>query len=91
MVDCISLKECCDYRVDFKVISDPSLDTQSGHFLSKEGGSPSTDHVCIRGTTVHFRRVRRSDAGTYTVSTFNAVGKGHASFQLRVKCEPMSF
>ena len=88
LVDCVSVKEHSDHRLDFKVTSDPSLDTQSGHFLSKQGGSPHEAHVSIRGTTVYFRRVRRSDAGTYTVSTFNAIGKGQASFRLIIQCKP---
>ncbi len=86
LVDCISLKEHGDYKENFTVTSDPSL--QSGYFLSKEGGSPCEAHVFIRGTTVYFRRVGRSDAGTYTVSTYNAMGKGYASFQLKITCEP---
>ncbi len=83
----VSLSEGSDHRVDFTITSDPSLDTQSGHTLSKQGGSLDRDHVYIRGKTVCFSMVRRSDAGVYTVSTYNAVGKGQASFQLNIKCK----
>ncbi len=90
LADCggaISLKEGCDHSMDFLVVSDPSLDTQSGHFLSKEGGFPYEDHVYLRGKVVYFKSVRRSDAGKYTVSSLNAAGEGKASFKLKIKCE----
>ncbi len=83
----ITLQELSDHRMEFVVTSDPSLDTQSGHLLSRQGGSPCENRVYIQGTTVHLKKVRRSDAGMYTVSSFNAVGKGQASFQLKIKCE----
>ena len=70
------------------VSSDPSLDTQSGYFLSKQGGLPCENRIFVRGKEVCFKRVRRSDAGTYTVTTFNVVGKGQASFQLKIKSKP---
>ena len=82
----VSLDEGSDYTMEFTVNSDPSLDTQSGHVLSMLGGSPSENHVYMQGDTIHFRKVRKIDAGTYTVSHSNAAGKGHGSFELKVKC-----
>ena len=32
--------------------------------------------------------LQESDTGTYTITTFNAAGKGQATFQLKIKCMP---
>ena len=85
--DMVSLKEGNNMAVDFVVVSDPALDTQSGHLLSKEGGGLCEDHVFLQGKKIHLRNVQRSDAGIYFVSSFNAAGEGKASFKLRVKSE----
>ena len=83
----VSLKEGSDHKVDFVVTSDPSLETQRGHLLCREGESHSESNVYLKGNTVFFRKVRRRDAGTYTVSSNNAAGKGTVSFKLNIKCE----
>ncbi len=83
----ICLKEGGDHRMDFMVTSDPLLETQSGHFLSKQGGSTCSGRVYIRGKTVYLKKVRKGDSGTYTVSTFNAAGEGQYLFKLRIKCK----
>lgn len=81
----ICLKEGSDHKMEFTVISDPSLHTSSRLFFSKYGGSCRKTHVYIEGKEVYFKRVGKGDAGKYTLSTYNVVGKGQASFQLDVK------
>ena len=90
LVECnhaVRLLEGSDLKVDFVVTSDPALDSGSRNVLSKQGGTPDEAHVYIQGSAVHLKAVRRSDAGTYTVSSCNAAGRGQASFQVKIKCK----
>lgn len=80
----ILLKEGNDHEMDFVLKSDPTLEMQHGSFISKDNGSVCTSRVYLKGSIVIFKRVKRSDAGTYTVSSVNAAGQGRASFQLKV-------
>ena len=80
----ISVKDGTDCGVQFAIISDPSLETGCVPHLSMDNGPISYGRVHIEGGMVLFKRVRSSDAGRYTISSFNAAGQGKASFQLRV-------
>ncbi len=76
------MKEGCDHVLEF------TKEQSFSHSLSREGRGPLLqDHIYIRGTSVCFRRVKRGDAGRYTIRSSNAYGEGQASFHLRVKCE----
>ncbi len=81
----VCVKEGSDHVLVF------SKEHSSSHSLSREGWDPLLeDHICIRGKSVCFRRVKRRDAGRYTITSSNAYGEGQASFHLRVKCESPS-
>ncbi len=78
----VCVKEGCDHVLEF------TKEHYSSHSLSREGRGPLLgDRTCIRGKAVCFRRVKRRDAGKYTIKSSNAYGEGQASFHLRVKCE----
>ncbi len=78
----VCVKEGCDHVLGF------TKELSSSHSLSREG--LLGDHICIREKSVSFKRVKRRDAGRYTITSANAYGKGQASFHLRVKCESPS-
>ncbi len=81
----VCVKEGCDHVLEF------TEEYSSSRSLSREGkGSLLGDHICIREKSVCFRRVKRGDAGRYTIKSSNAYGEGQASFLLRVKCESLS-
>ena len=85
------LKKGCNYQLDFDVRSDPSLETQQQHSLCREGKSHCESRIYLKGNAVVFKKAQRSDAGQYTVTAFNASGKGSVSFKIKcksaVKCE----
>ncbi len=76
----VYVKEGCDHVLEF------TKEQSSSHSLSKE----VKDHIFIRGKSVCFRRVKRGDAGRYTIKSSNAYCEDQASFHLRVKCESPS-
>ena len=81
----VCVKEGSDHVLEF------TKEQSSSHSLSREGWGPLLgDHICIRGKAVCFRRVKRRDAGRYTIKSSNAYEEGQASFHLRVKCESPS-
>ena len=83
----VRVKEGFDQDVQWMVSCEPPLD-HSQHSLSRENGQPfRQDNVFIQGSNICFRKVKRKDAGKYVISSSNAIGKGHASFNLQVQCE----
>ena len=82
----ISIKEGASHQLLFVVTSDPALEAHAKHVLSKEGGSPRENKVYIEGSIVCFKNIRAIDAGKYFISSFNCVGLGQYSFNLKIKC-----
>ena len=81
----VRVKEGCDQDVQWMVSCEPPL---RQHSLSREDGqSLRQDNIFIQGNNICFRKVKRRDAGKYVISSSNAIGKGHASFNLQVQCE----
>lgn len=84
------LKEGSDYKMQFSVTSDPPMPHYQ-HVLSKEESSlhDHANHVCLdlQSNIICFKNVQGSDSGRYTISSSNVVGKGQASFLLKVKSE----
>ncbi len=74
------MKEGCDHDLEF------TKEHSSSHSLSRE----VKDCICIKGKSVSFKRVKRRDAGRYTIKSSNAYGEAQGSFHLRVKCESPS-
>ena len=85
--DVLSLREGSNHQMSFTVTCNPPLDATEQHHLYKEKDSVSTGRVYVEAGAVHFRRVRRSDAGKYFISSTNAAGYGQSSFSLCIKCE----
>ena len=84
----VRVKEGCDQNVQWMVSCEPPLRDNSQHSLSREGSQPfRQDNVFIQGSDICFRKVKRRDAGKYVISSSNAIGKGHVSFNLQVQCE----
>ena len=86
----LSLKENVDYRMNFVVTSDPSLDTLSRHHLSRQGKPHNENHVFLESNLVIFKKIKKSDAGIYIISSTNVAGQGKVAFLLKVKCENMT-
>ena len=84
----VRVKEGCDKEIQWMVSCEPPLRDNSQHSLSREGGqSFRQDNIFIQGSDICFRKVKRRDAGKYVISSSNAIGKGHVSFNLQVQCE----
>ena len=59
------VKEDCDHVLEF---------TKEQSFMSREGRGPLLeDHIYIRETSVCYRRVKRGDAGRYTIRSSKRV------------------
>ena len=81
----VKVKEGCDQDVQWMVSCEPPLRDYS---LFREDGQPChRGNIFIQGSNICFRKVKRKDAGKYVISSSNAIGKGHASFNLQVQCE----
>ena len=84
----VRVKEGFDQDVQWMVSCEPPLRDHSQHSLFREDGQPfRQDNIFIQGNDICFRKVKRRDAGKYVISSSNAIGKGHASFNLQVQCE----
>ena len=79
----VTLKRGSDHRMVLKVTSDP--ETDGNPLLSRRGELHREKKVFVDGGAVVFKKVKRSDAGVYTLSSSNAAGEGEISFLL--KCE----
>ena len=88
----VHLKEDASHQIPFKVCvaCEPPLAMTDGHVVSKETGTFRPQCVYVRGNTLYFHRVKRSDAGTYFIRSSNALLEGIALFKLRVKCKIIS-
>ena len=84
----VRVKEGCDQDVQWMASCEPPLGDHSQHSLSREDYQPfRQDNIFIHGSNICFRKVKRRDAGKYVISSSNAIGKGHTSFNLQVQCE----
>ena len=87
------MKEGSDGKVDFEVSCDPPLIKKCEHSISKVEGCVRPDSIRVCGNTIYFKKVKREDAGKYTISCSNVVGEGTRSICLNVKgkdvCKPL--
>ena len=55
--------------------------TKDGEILSND------DNIVITSTSITITNLKRSDNGTYTITSDNGIGEGSGSFDLIVYCE----
>ena len=83
----LCLNEGNSHKMSFSVYCHPPLEASDEHSVFKDDVSVSNSRVYVDGDSIHFHRVKLSDAGVYTLSSTNPAGQGRGSFSLRVKCE----
>ena len=80
----MSATEGDEFEVQFAVTQDPPLLKGKKNILWKDDVAVSDDRVSIGESVIRFSSVQRADAGRYTITSSNGVGRGQGSFNLTV-------
>ena len=80
----MSATEGNEFEVQFAVTQDPPLLKGKKNILLKDDVAVSDDRVSIGESVVRFSSIQIADAGRYTITSSNGVGRGQGSFNLAV-------
>lgn len=70
--------------MQFSVTCDPPLLEDDKHVLSKDGDPVLDERISIEENVILFTSVQEKDAGEYTITSSNGIGKGQNSFTITV-------